>query len=613
MLHILANHAKRSRRSTASWSSAAPGLCALSPDERATLANMATECSAKAGVVRGRRRDAARGSPRAGPGVDRRRAAREGRRARSRRAATPAACTASISSTIRPMVATPGDPAKGIPSRSRPTARYVAEIGDVHDRHRLRRLVHRRQRRRHRHVRARDGGGARSAGKRVADGVDFYIQFGSQAPSRTTRASRATSRSSQQTGVKVITPGCGACIGCGPGVSVDAEAGLGLGDQPQLSRAAPGPASCTWRRRSTSPPRRSPARSSPTKRACSALRKSGKYPSVLHSKERYEMARSLPREIWIVGAKRTAFGTFGGALKDLTATDLAVDAAKAALAQAGVDPSDVEHVDLRQRAADLRRRDLPARATSACGPALPIATAGAHRQPPLRLGLPGDHQRRRADPARRGGGGARRRHREHVAGAARPPRRALGPAVRQGAEARGLALGRAHRQLHRHADGHDRREPRRASTSITRAGVRRVRAALASSAGRRRNEGGPLQGRDRARRDQVEEGPGRSSPSTSTRARRRRSRRSPSSPPVFKKDGVVTAGNASGICDGAAALVLCTQGGAAARTAGSRSRAHAVGRAGCDPKIMGIGPAPAIRTRLDARGAQARATSISSR
>ncbi len=54
------------------------------------------------------------------------------------------------------------------------------------------------------------------------------------------------------------------------------------------------------------------------------------------------MAKSLAREIWIVAAKRTAFGTFGGALKDLTATDLAVEAAKAALAQINCDPSLIE-------------------------------------------------------------------------------------------------------------------------------------------------------------------------------------------------------------------------------------------------------------------------------
>src|SRR6266545_1553317 len=67
------------------------------------------------------------------------------------------------------------------------------------------------------------------------------------------------------------------------------------------------------------------------------------------------MAKTLSREIWIVAAKRTAFGTMGGALKDLTATDLAVEAAKAALAQAKVAGEDVDHVifgNVQQTSAD---------------------------------------------------------------------------------------------------------------------------------------------------------------------------------------------------------------------------------------------------------------------
>jgi acetyl-CoA acyltransferase 2 len=68
--------------------------------------------------------------------------------------------------------------------------------------------------------------------------------------------------------------------------------------------------------------------------------------------------------------------------------------------------------------------------------------------------------------------------------------------------------------------------------------------------------------------------------------------------PVFKKDGVVTAGNASGICDGAAALVLATA--EYAEKHGHKPLARVVewGIAGVDPTIMGIGPAPAIRQAL---------------
>jgi acetyl-CoA acyltransferase 2 len=73
-------------------------------------------------------------------------------------------------------------------------------------------------------------------------------------------------------------------------------------------------------------------------------------------------------------------------------------------------------------------------------------------------------------------------------------------------------------------------------------------------------------------------------------------------PPVFKKDGVVTAGNASGICDGAGALVICSK--EAGQKYGWKPLAKITQWAftGCDPKIMGIGPAPAIRRAIDRSG-----------
>src|SRR5512133_2870124 len=55
------------------------------------------------------------------------------------------------------------------------------------------------------------------------------------------------------------------------------------------------------------------------------------------------MNRAGQQDVVILAAKRTPFGTFGGALKDLTATDLGVHAAKAALAQAGVPVEDFGH------------------------------------------------------------------------------------------------------------------------------------------------------------------------------------------------------------------------------------------------------------------------------
>jgi acetyl-CoA C-acetyltransferase/acetyl-CoA acyltransferase 2 len=73
-------------------------------------------------------------------------------------------------------------------------------------------------------------------------------------------------------------------------------------------------------------------------------------------------------------------------------------------------------------------------------------------------------------------------------------------------------------------------------------------------------------------------------------------------PPVFKKDGVVTAGNASGICDGAACLVLTTEDYAKSKNLKPLARLVQWGVAGVDPNIMGIGPAPAIKDALGRAG-----------
>ena len=69
--------------------------------------------------------------------------------------------------------------------------------------------------------------------------------------------------------------------------------------------------------------------------------------------------------------------------------------------------------------------------------------------------------------------------------------------------------------------------------------------------------------------------------------------------PVFKEDGTVTAGNASGINDGAGALVLMS--GARAEALGKSPRAKLVkyAFAGVEPKYMGIGPVPAVRNLLE--------------
>ena len=72
--------------------------------------------------------------------------------------------------------------------------------------------------------------------------------------------------------------------------------------------------------------------------------------------------------------------------------------------------------------------------------------------------------------------------------------------------------------------------------------------------------------------------------------------------PVFKKDGTVTAGNASSINDAAAAVVLMSAAKAAELGVQGKLRWHTRGVAGVEPAIMGTGPIPAVRKALGKAG-----------
>ncbi|MEO0682735.1 MAG: acetyl-CoA C-acyltransferase family protein [Pseudomonadota bacterium] len=74
---------------------------------------------------------------------------------------------------------------------------------------------------------------------------------------------------------------------------------------------------------------------------------------------------------------------------------------------------------------------------------------------------------------------------------------------------------------------------------------------------------------------------------------------------VFKKDGSVTAGNASGINDGAAALVLADAEAAEAQGLKARARVLGYAHAGVRPEVMGLGPIPAVTTLLERTGLKA--------
>ncbi|MCW9583139.1 3-oxoadipyl-CoA thiolase [Klebsiella pasteurii] len=70
----------------------------------------------------------------------------------------------------------------------------------------------------------------------------------------------------------------------------------------------------------------------------------------------------------------------------------------------------------------------------------------------------------------------------------------------------------------------------------------------------------------------------------------------------FRKGGVVTAGNASGVNDGAAALIIASSQQATAQGLTPRARIVAMATAGVEPKLMGLGPVPAVRKVLERAG-----------
>ena len=139
------------------------------------------------------------------------------------------------------------------------------------------------------------------------------------------------------------------------------------------------------------------------------------------------------RDVLFLAAKRTAFGAFGGALKDLQRDRPGHDRrARRRWRRPSVRPDEIDQV-IFGNVLQTTPEDVYCARHIGLRAGLPVETPGADRQPPVRLGLPGDRHRGAGDPHRRRRGGAGRRHRVDEPGAARHPRRALGLRVRQGA------------------------------------------------------------------------------------------------------------------------------------------------------------------------------------
>ena len=218
ILHILWKYAANSETLDRSMEFGGPGLSSLSMDERATLCNMATECSAKTGIC--------------DPDELTVKWLMDRRSSLTEKEIYDAFVFADEGATydggvhdinlnqIQPMVAHPGDPDKGIPSDPTNGA-YIKDLGVVNidiayagsctagkdDDFAYYAKVTK---------------AALDAGLKIADGVECYIQFGSKTV-KDLSEKNGWSDMFEKAGVKLIDPGCGACIGAGPGVSDNNE------------------------------------------------------------------------------------------------------------------------------------------------------------------------------------------------------------------------------------------------------------------------------------------------------------------------------------------------------------------------------------------------------
>jgi 3-isopropylmalate/(R)-2-methylmalate dehydratase large subunit len=218
ILAILADHAREELTLNRSMEFGGPGLFSLSIDERATLCNMATECSGRTGICEA---DEALLDwlLNAQPHLS-----REEQLAKFVAPDPGAKYDGGVHiinlSDIMPMVAHPGDPNKGIPSDPTNGAN-IKDIGQVA-------------------IDIAYGGSctagkeddiayyaevctaANKAGLQVKAGVEFYIQYGSGQVKQMS-VDKGWHKLFLQVGVRLIDPGCGACIGAGPGVSITSD------------------------------------------------------------------------------------------------------------------------------------------------------------------------------------------------------------------------------------------------------------------------------------------------------------------------------------------------------------------------------------------------------
>lgn len=306
------------------------------------------------------------------------------------------------------------------------------------------------------------------------------------------------------------------------------------------------------------------------------------------------------QDVLFLSGVRTGFGSFGGTLKDLTAIDLGVIAARGALERSGIEAASVDHVvfgNALQTSADAiylsrhvaLKAGLPIETPAVtvnrlCGSGFESIIQGAQQ---ILLG---------ESAVVLAGGAESMSQAPHVVRGARWGLR-LGPAPpfedllweSLKDPQCGLSMAETAENL---ADKYQ--IPRAEVDAYALLSQQRARDAWNSGAYAAEVVPVPIPNR-KTRQSDAWAADEHMRPDTTAEALAKL-------PPYFKKDGVVTAGNASGICDGAAAVVIA--GEAAVKAGGLKPIGRLVSWAvaGVEPKYMGIGPAPAARKALAKAG-----------
>lgn len=302
-------------------------------------------------------------------------------------------------------------------------------------------------------------------------------------------------------------------------------------------------------------------------------------------------------DVFFVGTARTAIGSFGGSLKDIPLVDLATTVVRGAVTHAGVAPDAIGHVVM-GNVVPTEPRDAYLSRVAAINAGLPQAVPAFNVNRLCGSGLQAIVSA--AQGIQLGD------YTLAVAGGAESMSRGpyLLPAMRWGARLgdaqaidymNGILLD-PWQQFHMGVTA----ENVAARFNISRemqdelAALSQQRAALAIAEGRFREQIVPIELRSR-------KGPGVFDTDENVRAQVDRQRLA-SMPAVFQDGGSVTAGNASSLNDGAAAVVIA--GADAVRQHGLQplARLVAYGHAGVDPAYMGMGPVPATRLALKRAG-----------